>query len=111
MISETSPENLKSFARFREIIHFGLTEAERFLIENPDAIRARNRTGETIVHYFDIENDLPVVSWLVEHGAKLTTGNYFGSSLRNDIKKLGLDAMEDLVRRLIAERSGAEPDT
>lgn len=61
------------------VIHDPL-RAEDLIRSQPDLLHLRNGVGETLLHYFAIENDLPRVSWLHRLGASLDACDHFGAT-------------------------------
>ena len=100
MAERTDPR----FYRFRNVVHANPQEAERLLREDPSLLSIRNAVGETVLHWFVIEDQLPAVEWLLQRGADLNTRDHFGGTPLISAVQLGYG---DMVRFLLAR--GADP--
>jgi len=67
------------YAMLKMIIENPL-QAEASIRAEPEALHLRNGAGETMLHYFAIEDDLPRVTWLHGLGARLDTADHFGAT-------------------------------
>lgn len=64
------------------------SEAESLLEKEPELLDARNRIGETVLHYLSIENDIEGVVWLEKRGFNLNCKNKFGTPVVFDVALL-----------------------
>jgi hypothetical protein len=54
--------------------------AEAAIRLDPSALTRRDKVGETLLHYFAVENDLPRVIWLHRLGASIDIPDEFGAT-------------------------------
>ncbi|MCB0718676.1 MAG: ankyrin repeat domain-containing protein [Bacteroidetes bacterium] len=70
----------RTWYEFRNAVYggdFDLAKAQ--LDAHPGLIEAVNATGETVLHFLAVEDDLDGVRWLHDNGASLDTKNRFGN--------------------------------
>lgn len=93
-------DNVSRFNAILSAVHLDGERAATLLEEDPTLIDARNVVGESALHYFVVEVDLPSVQWLLQRGANLNTRNNFGSTPLIDAARLGyLQMCEFLLSR------------
>jgi len=63
--------------------------AEALLKANPQLHTLRNSLGETVLHFFAVENDLQGVAWLHERGFDLNEKTDFGTPIIFEVAQLG----------------------
>jgi hypothetical protein len=98
--SQTSRE-WKTFRNALDTEHFIL--AASLLEASPGLINERNGLGETVFHHLAVENRLPSVEWLVDHGAEINVSNNFQPMIF-EVAQLGYgELLSWLLRR------GADP--
>ena len=78
------------FYPFRDAVRSDLQVAAAMLADDPRIIHLRNGIGETTLHFLAVENCLPEVAWLIEHGAEVDTQNHFRQTPLMEAASLGL---------------------
>ena len=86
------------FYKLREATLQGFDKTAQFLIQEPSAIHAQNSTGETVFHWFVIENEIEIISWLRAHGAEIDNKTNCGDTPLLEAASLGyLDMCQYLL--------------
>ena len=58
------------FYTFRNAIEANKKEAARLLKSDPELIHVRNSIGETVFHWFIVENHFAAAKWLLSRGSE-----------------------------------------
>lgn len=74
-------------------------EAEALLTANPRLKTERNLTGETVLHFLAVENDIAGVKWLFRHGFNIHSETYFGESILDEVASLGYTELIDWLKK------------
>ena len=91
--------------QFRDALEQGdFSAASGLLQKNPGLISERNSIGESILHFFAVENNQAAVEWLHNRGADLNARNEFGAPLLFEVALLGY---RELLMWLV--HHGADP--
>lgn len=80
----------KEWHQFRDSLeNADFVVAATLLEEDSSLINERNGIGESVLHFFAVENNRPAVEWLHKHGADLNAANGFGTPLIFEVALLG----------------------
>lgn len=71
------------------VFHAEFDHAEALLKKHPELRKLTNNTGETVLHFLSVENDLRGVKWLFEHGFDLNTKDNYGVPVIFEVAGLG----------------------
>lgn len=77
------------FHAFRDAVASDLKTAVKMLAEDSVVLRLRNELGETVMHFFAVENSPQEVLWLIEHGSEVDSQNLFKQTPLMEVAGMG----------------------
>ena len=99
----------QSWYELRDLLEAGdFAKASEVLTREPSLRDARNGLGETVLHFFAVENNLAAIEWLHARGFDLNARNEFGNPWLFEVALLGY---RDLFIWLIEHGADAKQKT